>query len=218
MNTKLTTYKIKNSPNNPSIIMLHGYGANAKDLIGLCKVPKISKLNLNWYFIEAPLSPPELAIFGGKAWFNPTLLSFNPNMNAETLEKFYSIDSKDYRKSLQAIKDTIWSLNLKNSIYVGGFSQGAMMASNIFMSNVDNYTGLIALSGAPLGNNHWEHSNSPKKVFISHGKQDPVLPFKCGKDLSEKLTQKGLIIDENWFQGKHEIPIDILNKLGDFLS
>ncbi len=218
MNTKLTTYEIKNNPNNPSIVMLHGYGANGRDLMGLCEVPKILKLSLNWYFIEAPLAPPELAMFGGKAWFNLTFSSFSPNMNTKALEKFYSMNTKDYQKSLQAIKDTIKSLNLKGFIYIGGFSQGAMMASNVFMSNINSYKGLIALSGAPLNSNHWKHSDTPKKVFISHGKQDPVLPFKCGKDLSEKLTQNGLIIDENWFQGGHEIPRNILNKLGEFLT
>ena len=113
--------------------MLHGYGANGKDLVGLSQVPELSKLDLNWYFLEAPLSPPELAMFGGRAWFSLTLSSFNPNMNADALEKFYAMETSEFKDSLQAIKDSIWDLDLKGKTYIGGFSQGAMMASNIFM-------------------------------------------------------------------------------------
>lgn len=217
MATSLNVYKVENNPNNPSIVMLHGYGANGRDLVGLSQVPKLSKLNLNWYFLEAPLDPPELAAFGGKAWFSLTLSSFNPNMNAGALEKFYSMESDEFKDSLQTLKDSIWNLELKNKVYIGGFSQGAMMAANVFMEDANSYEGLIALSGAPLNYKKWKTTRANKPVFISHGEQDPVLPFKCGTDLSEKLKDSDLSVEHIWFQGGHEIPMNVLNKLSKFL-
>ncbi len=217
MNTALRVYKTETNPENDSVIMLHGYGANGRDLAGLAQFPELSKLKLNWYFLEAPLSPPELAMFGGRAWFSLTLSSFNPNMNPEALEKFYSMKSPEFKDSLQLIKDAIWDLELKGKTYVGGFSQGAMMAANCFMSDPKSYEGLITLSGAPLNFKNWK-TTSGQKAFVSHGEQDPVLPFKCGTDLSAKLKESGLSVQQNWFKGGHEIPPTVLTKLSQFLS
>lgn len=218
MSTPLTVYKVENDPKNASIVMLHGYGANGRDLVGLTQAPELSRLNLNWYFLEAPLSPPELAMFGGKAWFSLTLSSFDPNMNPEAFEKFYSMETPEFKKSLQLIKDSIWNLELTGKTYIGGFSQGAMMAANCFMSDVSSFEGLITLSGAPLNYKKWKATDSSKPVFVSHGEQDPVLPFKCGSDLAGKFKDAGLNVQQSWFQGGHEIPPGILSKLGKFLS
>ena len=57
----LNVLKYESNPNNPSMIILHGYGANARDLAGLAEAPELAKLDYNWYFLDAPLVPPELA-------------------------------------------------------------------------------------------------------------------------------------------------------------
>jgi len=216
-NKNLKTYLVENNPANPTVIMLHGYGANGRDLAGLASYPELSKLDYNWVFIEAPLSPPELAAFGGYAWFNLTLSSFGPNMSAETLEKFYGMTTDEFKKSLEMIESTIWDLDLKGDVYIGGFSQGAMMAANVFFKSPNQYKALIAMSGAPLNFKNWSELTEAKKIFISHGEQDPVLPVKCGKDLKEKVVVAKGLVEEHWFQGGHEIPPSVLNKLGVFL-
>jgi len=216
-NKNLKTFLVENDNSKPTIIMLHGYGANGRDLAGLAGYPELSKLDFNWVFIEAPLSPPELASFGGFAWFNLTLSSFGPNMSAATLDKFYEMTIDEFEQSLEAVENTIWNLDLKGDVYVGGFSQGAMMAANVFFKSPNQYKGLIAMSGAPLNFKAWPQLSEPKKIFISHGEQDPVLPVKCGRDLKEKaLGAKGLV-EEHWFNGGHEIPPSILNKMSQFL-
>jgi phospholipase/carboxylesterase len=215
---KLKVYKVENNPQNENVIMLHGYGANGQDLVGLSQYPSLRKLDLNWYFLEAPLSPPELAMFGGRAWFSLTLSSFSPNMNKDALEKFYSLDNAEIKSSIEQANECIWDLNLQGTTYIGGFSQGAMMAANLFMNNSESYQGLIALSGAPLGFKNWNEMQSLKHAFVSHGEQDPVLPFKCGTDLSQELKNKKLEVTQKWFQGGHEIPTEILDELSKHLS
>jgi len=214
----LKTYRVQNDESLPSVVMLHGYGANGRDLAGLAGYPNISKLNYNWVFIEAPLSPPELAAFGGFAWFTLTLSSFGPNMSASTLEDFYGMATDEFKQSLEAVESTIWDLDLKGDVYVGGFSQGAMMAANVFFKSSNQYKALIAMSGAPLNYKEWKELTEAKKIFISHGEQDPVLPVKCGKDLKEKIVSVKGLVEEHWFQGGHEIPSSVLDKLAQFLS
>lgn len=218
MSEQLKVYQVDGDPNNASVVMLHGYGANGRDLMGITQVPELRNLDLNWYFLEAPLDPPELQAFGGKAWFSLTLSSFNPNMNPEALEKFYNMETSEFKQSMQLIKDTVWDLDLKGDVFMGGFSQGAMMAANVFMSDINSYAGLIAMSGAPLNYKNWKATDESKPVFISHGEQDPVLPFKCGADLDEKIKDSQLKIKTHWFQGGHEIPMSLLKELGSFLG
>lgn len=215
---KLKTYLVENNPAKPTVIMLHGYGANGRDLAGLAGHPELSKLDYNWVFLEAPLSPPELAAFGGYAWFNLTLSSFGPNMSGATLDKFYGMATDEFKESLEAVENTIWDLELKGDVFMGGFSQGAMMAANVFFKSPNQYKGLIALSGAPLNFKDWAELTEPKNIFISHGEQDPVLPVKCGKDLKEKALGCKGIVEEHWFNGGHEIPPSVLNKLSLFIS
>ncbi len=218
MSELLKVYQIEGSKSSDSVIMLHGYGANGRDLVGITGMPEISDLELNWYFLEAPLEPSELMAFGGKAWFSLTLSSFNPNMNADALEKFYSMKNPEFEKSMEMVKNTIWDLDLKTDVHIGGFSQGAMMATNIFMDDPKGFKSLIALSGAPLNHTVWPKKGLSKKAFVSHGEQDPVLPFKCGAQLNEKLSESGLDVETIWFQGGHEIPHSTLTKLSEFLS
>ena len=118
------------SKDSLNFVLLHGYGANGKDLVGLSQQEELKSLNANWFFIEAPLSPPELSMFGGKAWFSLTLSSLGPQAK---MSDFYDQENKEIDESFELLQSTLWDLeiNLKNT-FIGGFSQGAMMASKLF--------------------------------------------------------------------------------------
>ena len=215
----LKVYNVKNSNDKEAtnIIILHGYGANGKDLVGLAQYPEFEDLKANWYFLEAPLAPPELLMYGGLAWFNLTLSSFGPNLSKEDLEKFYLMDNKELSDSLKLIQNAVWDLNLNSkNTFIGGFSQGAMMATRAFFDEPENFKGLISLSGAPVQHNKWKTSEKPLKIFMSHGQQDPVLPFACAESLLNKLSN--FSPKHVWFNGGHEIPPKVLNELSDWLK
>ena len=199
-----------------NFIFLHGYGANGRDLVGISQHENLKSKNANWYFLEAPLAPPELAMFGGYAWFNITLSSLGPQAK---MSDFYDQTNNEIEDSFQKLKNSIWDLNLNlRNTFIGGFSQGAMMASKLFFESPNDYKGLVSFSGAPLHRKKWNLSeaNKTKKVFLSHGMQDPVLPFQCAKDLDEEI--KGFNKKTHWFNGQHEIPYQVLTDLGDFIS
>lgn len=212
-NSKVENY----SKDVTNVVLLHGYGANGRDLIGLSQFPELKKLEANWYFLEAPLSPPELGLFGGLAWFNLTLSSFGPSLSASDLEKFYATENTELDKSLSLIKNTLWDLNLElANTYIGGFSQGAMMATRAFFDEPESFKGLISMSGAPLQHSKWKTPKGSPKIFMSHGQQDPVLPFVCAENLYEKV--KSYNPKTVWFNGVHEIPPQVLVELSKWLK
>jgi len=199
-----------------NFVFLHGYGANGRDLVGLSQNPSLKKLKANWYFLEAPLSPPELSMFGGKAWFSITLSSLGPDAK---MTDFYDQEHKEIDDSFSLVKSALWNLdmNLKNT-YIGGFSQGAMMATKVFFDDPSDFKGLISLSGAPLHRKKWslDKAKESQKVFLSHGMQDPVLKFQCAEDLNKEII--GLDKKTHWFNGQHEIPEKVLTDLASFIS
>jgi predicted esterase len=135
------------------------------------------------------------------------------------MKDFYDQNNKEVDKSFEDIKNSLWDLNLNlANTYIGGFSQGAMMAAKVFFESPKDYKGLISFSGAPLHRNKWnkEYPDSSKKIFLSHGLQDPVLPFQCAKDLDVEIT--GFNKKTHWFNGQHEIPYQVLSDLANFLT
>lgn len=218
--SSLKVFKVENTKDKEAtnIILLHGYGANGRDLVGVAQFPEFENLNANWYFLEAPLAPPELQMFGGLAWFNLTLSSFGPNLSKADLEKFYLLENLELSNSLKLIQNTIWNLNFNlENTYIGGFSQGAMMATRVFFNDPLSFKGLISMSGAPLQHNRWKTpADDSLKIFMSHGQQDPVLPFLCAENLLEKL--KTYNPKHVWFNGGHEIPPKVLVELSNWLK
>lgn len=214
--SNLKCYTVEDgSKESLNFVFLHGYGANGKDLVGLSQQEDLKNLEANWYFLEAPLSPPELAMFGGRAWFNLTLSSLGPQAD---MKDFYDQENKELENSFEQLKGTLWdlNLNLKNT-FIGGFSQGAMMASKLFFESPKDYKGLISFSGAPLHRKKWnlKDADSTQKIFLSHGMQDPVLPFQCAKDLEGEIV--GFNKKTHWFNGQHEIPYQVLKDLAGFV-
>jgi phospholipase/carboxylesterase len=87
-------------------------------------------------------------------------------------------------------------------IAIAGFSDGATYALSVGMLNGDLFTHVIAHSpgfiisgGAPHGK---------PRVFISHGRQDTILPFdQCGRRLAAQLERDGYRVRFDAFDGGH---------------
>ena len=215
--SNLKHYSVEDgSKDSLNFVLLHGYGANGKDLVSLSQYEDLKNLNANWYFLEAPLPLLELSVFGGRAWFNLTLSSLGPQAD---MKDFYDQENEEVENSFEQIKNTLWSLNLNlKNTFVGGFSQGAMMALKLFFESPKNYKGLVSFSGVPLHRKKWNLNDvdPTQKVFLSHGMKDLVLPFQCAQDLDKEI--KGFNKKTHWFNGQHEIPYQVLKDLADFIS
>jgi predicted esterase len=92
-------------------------------------------------------------------------------------------------------------------VIAGGFSDGATYALSLGLINGDLFKHILAFSPGFIVSG--EERDRPK-VFISHGMEDPILPFeRCGKRLAAELKGRGYDVTFKDFHGGHEIPPDI---------
>ncbi len=95
-----------------------------------------------------------------------------------------------------------------------------MLATDLTLQLDDNPAGLVILSGTMLNEDVWlDRAKHHKglRVFQSHGTDDPILPFGAAESLRDMLGESGASIEFLSFDGGHEIPFPVLNRLGDFL-
>ncbi len=206
------------NPDHPTVIMLHGYGANAQDLYSISELRFIKELDLNWLFLDGPLVPQELQAFGGRAWFTLDIAHFQTLIQEGRFKEFYSREPENINALHEKLSLFIESMRLEaKDFYIGGFSQGAMVATDYLYSSKIKPKGLIHLSGTVIRQNLWMSGSLVETpIFQSHGKMDPVLPVQGAQHFKSISKSKKHHLEI--FQGGHEIPLDILLKLKDFLN
>lgn len=197
-----------------AIIMFHGYGADAYDLASLGQMLKV---DYDWYFPQGILTLP----FGGRAWFPIDEKALNEAMMSHTHRDFSGGLPDGFDEAFKKVIPFILELNKKyDEIVLGGFSQGAMLATHSFLSLRVDIKKLVILSGALLDRKNWESLLKVRGDFSflqSHGKFDPLLSFSDAQILFEMLSEvgRGKFIS---FSGEHEIPQPVLEELYNFLS
>jgi predicted esterase len=96
----------------------------------------------------------------------------------------------------------------RSRVAIGGFSDGASYALSLGLMNGDLFDDILAFSPgfafAPETHGH-------PKVFISHGRRDPVLPIaQCGRAVARELAQAHYDVTFREFDGGHEMPPDAI--------
>jgi phospholipase/carboxylesterase len=104
---------------------------------------------------------------------------------------------------------------------LGGFSQGAMVASQVAFRSDVPLRALVLLSGTLVDEASWKANFARRKglrVFIAHGRADPTLSFEAADRMQREMAAAG--IDVKWFpfDGGHEIPTEVITALNDFFS
>jgi phospholipase/carboxylesterase len=101
---------------------------------------------------------------------------------------------------------------------IGGFSQGAMLATDTTLRGVKEPPArLVAMSGALICESEWsKHIDRLKETEVvqSHGRQDSILPVQTGRWLHEFF--KGAAAKKSdylEFDGDHTIPYEIISNL-----
>lgn len=197
----------------PWIILFHGFGADAHDLEGLRDYISV-KSQVNWRFpngvFEVPIGPG----FTGRAWWPLTLSSLPGDWSDYTPEAMPALVS--------ALLKMIEDLKIPwNKVILGGFSQGAMLATEIFLQAPEQPLGLISMSGSLIRQSEWTQKLENRKgaqVFLSHGENDQVLSIKGSQKLLNLFKQNGL--DTHWvtFNGGHEIPPKALQGVTNYIN
>jgi len=93
-------------------------------------------------------------------------------------------------------------------IVLGGFSDGASYALSLGVANGDLFSHLIAYSPGFMSPGRPLTGRPP--IFVSHGRQDSILPFAYTRDnLVPSLERSGYDVTFHPFEGDHGVPSDV---------
>jgi phospholipase/carboxylesterase len=193
-----TIYEPNGNGPFPTILTLHGRGANALDLLGLA--PSICGGKFLVICPQGPLETPVAPDTMGYAWY-PMSLGGPPDVTAilssqQKLQDF--LDESLRRYPIDAKK-----------LVVLGFSQGGVMAYSLALPNPERFAALVVLSSwlpvelaAQLTR---KDSVRSLPVLVQHGTQDNMIEIARARDSVERLRGLNLPLTYREYEMGHEI-------------
>jgi predicted esterase len=180
----LLTPKSEPNANFPLLVFLHGAGQSAEEM-------------LDDYLGTAPEE-------AGVAVLAPN----SRDSSWDAIRGSFGPDVKFLNRALEVVFEKL-PVDPKR-IVIGGFSDGATYAISLGLMNGDLFKGVMACSpgfvieGSPVGK---------PRFFISHGKRDRILPIdRCGRRIAADLKAQRYDVTFKEFDGRHEIPADVLGE------
>ncbi|MEW5739280.1 MAG: phospholipase [Myxococcota bacterium] len=219
------------SPPSAAVILCHGFGAPGDDLVGLQRElvsAQPSLASTRFYFPAAPLSLGGFGWGDSRAWWMidlPTVARLQQG-DPEALREFRKQEPEGMAQARSLFKKLVVDVATQTGLpmkrlVLGGFSQGAMLATDVALRLEEAPGGLAILSGTLLLEDQWRAKAKARAglpVFQAHGRQDPLLGFQAALWLRDLLTEGGLAVEFHAFDGGHGIAPDIAVKLAAFLS
>lgn len=208
----LQAIEIFKNPDSKWVVLFHGYGADASDLASFGEQIQLAK-DCNWLFPNGPLSVPIGPGWTGRAWWNIKLSELEGDWTERR--------PPDMSKAVEMIFRMMASMKFEwKDVILGGFSQGAMLATEVFLKAPETPAGLICLSGTLLSRQEWLQVVAQRKgsqVLMSHGELDQVLPHKGSIQLQKFFEENGIKTQFVSFRGGHEIPFQVIEKMKSYI-
>ncbi len=205
-------------PENPEkVIFLHGYGADMMDLYPLAQVID-PQAKYHWVFANGILDVPIGPHMYGKGWFNIDIPSFERSLRMGEFSKLKPTGMDTARDKLKKFIETV-TTDAKN-FYLGGFSQGAMLVTELLLETDLQPKGAILLSTTLVNEDSWTAQMPERKglrYYQSHGVQDPILPVELAQRFHDRAEENGWDGFLQLFQGGHEIPNKVIADVVSFL-
>jgi len=191
------------------IVLLHGYGADGNDLIGLA--PHWARLLPDAEFISPHAPFPCEAMPFGRQWFG-----FQGRAPAEVLEGV---------KKAAAILDSYLTELLaekrmdESKLALVGFSQGAMMSLYVSLRRATAVAAVVAYSGRLFAAESLATElRARPKILLVHGDEDPVVPPEALPQAYAALQKAKVPVEQMLRPGLgHGIDAEGLERGGEFL-
>ena len=199
-----------------AVVVLHGWGAPGDDLVPLAEA--LARPGVRFFVPAAPL--PEMG--GGRAWWHLDPYARPPHASTDQLAPGFKPNPEVVasRAALQALIATVVDRYAPTTVALVGFSQGAMLAIDVALAGAPAVQLVVAMSGVLLMDSvsalTAPHSTKPQ-FLLSHGRQDPVVPFPNGTRAKDLLEKHGFSVTWRPFEGGHEIPAPVLADVDRFL-
>lgn len=192
------------------VVLLHGYGSNGDDLIGL--VPYLRQALPEALFVS-PHAPRPCA-------FGPGTYEWFPVTYDTELRGFEGIQTM--RDIVTDYLRCLWEetgLDASRTI-LGGFSQGAMVALDAGLHLRENLAGILSFSGGiPLSQTPDIPAGKQVPICLTHGDADDVVPVAMSYRAQNLLGEAGLPVSLHISPGApHTIAPDGLEAAIAFLG
>ncbi len=187
------------------LVLLHGWGADADDLLDLAALlvgPEVSVVAL-----QAPQPHPAGA---GRQWY--------PLLWHDMVPEPAWAEVPAARNALrQRLEHLGASVPLPRTALLG-FSQGAAMALDVATGGHSPLplAAVIGCSGYP--HRDWAPQASGTPVLLTHGRQDPVVPWQHCDTLQRLLEGAGIGVTREDFSGGHGIDPALFPLMRQFLE
>ncbi len=195
----------------PTVLALHGWGANAHDLLGLAPY-----LHGGRALVLCPQGPVSFEIGPGTlgyGWFPITGSGpMDPGAFARgkaAISAFLDAACEQYPVD-------------RRKLVVLGFSQGGVMAYDLVLREPGRFAGLAALSAwlpEPLAATlEPDPAREVLPTFVAHGSQDPMIPVERGRESRDALERLGVPSVYREYPMGHEIRPETLRDLAEWLD
>jgi phospholipase/carboxylesterase len=182
------------------LVLLHGWGADADDLLDLGEaLLGVEATAVGVVSLRAPLPHPGGM---GRQWYDLGLPGWPQLPDART----------DLLRRLRQLGEEV---PLERTALLG-FSQGAAMAIDVATSGELPLAALIGCSGYPHPD--WQPRRPLGPILLTHGREDPVVPYAAGEALEKRLRESGGEVTFLPFSGGHGIDPALFPDMANFLA
>ena len=207
------------------IILNHGFGASGDDLVDFAPMLIESSERIaaacRFVFPAAPIDLGPMGMPGGRAWWPINMAQLAEINQTRDFAQLTELEPPGMREAgsllNQAIKAALEDSQLDESrLILGGFSQGAMVSTQVTLTEKLTPALLALFSGTLLNRAEWNRlaiAHPGCAVLQSHGRQDPILPFAPATQLRDLLTESSFEVEFVEFNGQHSIPVNVLERL-----
>jgi phospholipase/carboxylesterase len=178
------------------LVLHHGRGADEQDLLGLADVLDPER-RLHVVTPRAPLTIPG---WPGHHWYVVPRVGYP---DKDTFDAAYG--------KLAALHDELWErtgLTPAETVF-GGFSMGSVMSYALGLgADRPAPTGILAFSGFVPTVDGWQpdlESRAATRVFIAHGRHDPIMDVAFARRARDLITAGGLPVEYHESDAGHHI-------------
>lgn len=195
------------------IVMLHGYGSHEMDLFSMAEsLPAEAHI----YSLRAPHRLP----WGGFCWYTIEFSS-DGKVTGQNLGEALASRELIHKFINSILKDHDLNIETAN-VLIMGFSQGAILGYSVALTYPESVSALVAMSGylnrqilpEQMEYSRLQHLN----ILITHGTEDPVIPYDWAKKSAEFLEKNFINHRFYGYRAGHSIDIQAFEEIKKFVT